>query len=336
MTNQQHRKTNQQHRKTNQQHRKTNQQRRGKNGTSSKILKKFIVNASGYNQSIMDFEPIYEKLRYRPNQIELGWQRVWSESGSNADGNILDYQIDNFDLGLGRFIVFQDFYSRFNKLFSKLSQQETQPELFHIPTDSDLHNFSSELGALTDNIIPLLPIYLNENNQSGIDAFANKLRQEGKPINLIPKDAQVNLTNFPSIDSLRVAFLRNTNIDKDCHVERLDIKGSLRYLNRLWRLARTDINTFPNLRIKNLHPMDYFIADHIDTLLDEANSARQRRSPSALIAMLMSTNNMLHKYVFNEHGAHFETVKKGIELLVLLTSPVAPHICAELWKSKKA
>jgi|GEM_PF-4246516 len=285
----------------------------------------------------MDIEPIYEKLRYRPELIEQYWQDVWNtqefEEQTKTQPNLEILISNKINLGHIRFLCFQDFYSRMHKFFSKLTIESLSLDTFSI-SNKKLAKHLNSTGSLTNGIIPLLNVYSNDQTTT-IDTFANKLRFEGKPVSITTFDSARYLDEV-SIDTIRTAFLRNTNINRDCHIERLDITGSSRFLNKLWRLARTDINTFPNLRNGDMVDIDYLISDETQSLIQQVNNARLRRSPNAVIAMLMKYNNTLRKYVFQQYGSHKPTIKSGIEVLILLTSPIAPHISAELWKNQNS
>ena len=284
----------------------------------------------------MEPVPLYEQLRYRPKEIEAKWRNNWqtnvadhtciSETTINKDNKSLN-------LGHARFFIFQDFYNRFQKYYNKLHDSPEQELVAErLCTQS---NFVTNLGCLTHQITPLLNIYTNGlENDLTINSFAAKLRKKGKPFSQQDVSYSNEFLSEVSIDTFRIAVLRNRKIEKDCHIENLDLEGSSRFLQRIWRLARTDINSFPNLRTGYPTDGDIAISEQTIQTLNEVTQAVVRRSPNAVIALLMGFNNQLHKYALSTEGAHKQTVQTAVEVLVLLLNPAAPHICAELYRTK--
>ena len=122
-------------------------------------------------------------------------------------------------------------------------------------------------------------------------------------------------------DTFRVYEMSMAPLDMDRPWETRAVVGSQRFLQRLWRNAIDEVTgelviseDEPDLATKKL------VARTIDGVTEDYTNMRLNTAIAKLI-------------VLNNHLTSIKAVpREAIEALVLMVSPVAPHIAEELWK----
>ena len=111
------------------------------------------------------------------------------------------------------------------------------------------------------------------------------------------------------------------------------IEGASRFLRRIWRLAHRHISAgaFTRVPLDNLNSAQKQLRHCIHAVIEHASrDISQHHKFNTAIAQVMTLTNVLEK-------APAETeldrclLQEGLETAVLLLSPIAPHICHELW-----
>lgn len=277
----------------------------------------------------MDIEPLYIKNRYDPQIIETKWQNIWAEEKPaqiETSQDLFAYS-DPYNLGHSRFYIFQDFYSRYLNLTNSFQEESHQNIVnYDIEPGSKEFNKILAIGGLTKKVTPLISVYSHNLEHINIDYFAKKLIS--KKSNL----PTIESVNPPSIDALRMAILRNTNIDKECKLDNLDLKGSERFIQRFWRLTRTDPMTFPNIRKTSKIKQDLLLEQELEEIFKQTHEALQRRSPHAYLALITGYLNKLYRYSQSTEGAHWETIDRTTKIIISLSSPAIPHTASEVWQ----
>jgi leucyl-tRNA synthetase len=126
-------------------------------------------------------------------------------------------------------------------------------------------------------------------------------------------------------DTVRMFVMFKAPPEKDLEWDDADVEGQFRFLNRVWRLvAEFAINqrSLDTITDKNLRRA---IHTAIKEISEDFGSDYQMNTA---IAELMKLSNALQDST-NKTSA---TYKEGIEALLQLMAPFAPHIAAELWE----
>ena len=129
-------------------------------------------------------------------------------------------------------------------------------------------------------------------------------------------------------DTARMFILFKAPPEKDLEWEDADVEGQFRFLNRVWRLATeqgTGGKTTPNSALskpeKELRRAIHFAIQAItEDLADEYQF-------NTAISEMMKLSNALTDAPCKESPVYAE----GIETLIKLLAPFAPHIAEELW-----
>ena len=111
------------------------------------------------------------------------------------------------------------------------------------------------------------------------------------------------------------------------------VEGAFRFLKRLWKLASTHINKdeTPELNIAALNDAQRNLRRKIHITIDKVNDDIGRRYTfNTAIAAVMEMVNALSRAELKDNNDH-AIMREGIEMAVLLLSPIVPHITDALW-----
>ena len=133
------------------------------------------------------------------------------------------------------------------------------------------------------------------------------------------------------IDTLRLAHLQAKHPGQDLDWEALSLNGCARFLERVWRLARTDRGDIARLRHGSHTEDDDDIDRQIQRFIIATTDAYQRRAYNTAVAHFMALVNSLYPYALSDGGPHDEVLALGIDSLLVALAPATPHIAAELW-----
>jgi len=141
-------------------------------------------------------------------------------------------------------------------------------------------------------------------------------------------------------DTVRLFILFAAPPKKDLEWSNLGIEGAARFLARLWRLGLiiadeiAEKNTYNN---KYLSPELNILHRKIhETIKKYTNDIKERFQFNTAIAALMELVNQISLVVQDKidkkNITRITILKKAIETVITLLSPIAPHITDELWK----
>jgi leucyl-tRNA synthetase len=139
-------------------------------------------------------------------------------------------------------------------------------------------------------------------------------------------------------DTTRLFCLFASPPEKDLEWSEQGVEGSFRFLNRLWRLAARFMGSIKNVRAYTGSPdelsgqfRDIYKKTH-HTIFRVTRDIEDRfhfnTGISAVMELLNAANNIESD---NLAGKNIEVMRFVIENIVLLLSPVVPHITEELW-----
>ncbi|MEG0873951.1 MAG: leucine--tRNA ligase [Clostridiales bacterium] len=133
-------------------------------------------------------------------------------------------------------------------------------------------------------------------------------------------------------DTARLFILFAAPPEKDLEWNDSAVEGCYRFLNRVWRLVTANAQAKKGYDIANLTKEDKDIRRLIHTIMKKVtDDISQRFNFNTAISAIMELTNGMVSY--GENPKHKDgLVKEGIETIVLLLSPFAPHITEELWE----
>jgi leucyl-tRNA synthetase len=142
-------------------------------------------------------------------------------------------------------------------------------------------------------------------------------------------------------DTARMFILFKAPPEKDLEWDEADVEGQFRFLNRVWRLVTEygeQRNSVPNAQPSRQH-------DHVKASNLSKNEKELRRSIHMAIAAV--TEDLEGEYQFNTAVSELMKLSnaltdtpckdspvytEGIQALLILLAPFAPHIAEELWQ----
>ncbi len=135
-------------------------------------------------------------------------------------------------------------------------------------------------------------------------------------------------------DTARLFILFASPPERDLEWSDQGVEGAFRFLNRVWRLVDTYLPLIQGEHEAEDTPRDeascqLYRKIH-QTIKKVSEDIEGRFNFNTAISAIMELSNMLGSYR-EEAAPHLETVREGLETLLLLLSPFAPHITEELW-----
>ena len=133
-------------------------------------------------------------------------------------------------------------------------------------------------------------------------------------------------------DTARMFILFKAPPEKDLEWEDADVEGQSRFLNKVWRSV-FDFSTQPrrNVRTKNVASLtkpEKELRRAIHTAIKEVTEDLEGEYQfNTAVSELMKLRNFLDDVTSKDSSVYAE----GIQTLVLLLAPFAPHISEELW-----
>jgi leucyl-tRNA synthetase len=111
------------------------------------------------------------------------------------------------------------------------------------------------------------------------------------------------------------------------------IEGGRRFLGRLWRLGLNDVAQ-ATIVDRQPTPADDEIQRATHRLIDRVDGDFARWSYNTAVAAVMEFTNALYRYVQSPEGARGPTLDEAVDTMLLLLTPMVPHITAELWEQR--
>ena len=144
------------------------------------------------------------------------------------------------------------------------------------------------------------------------------------------------LINLYGADTVRLFSMFASPPEQSLEWSNEGVKGSHKFLNKLWKLSLTLINQKIHKRKRtiNIKPLEVKLNQTIKKVSDDFE---RRNSFNTAIAAIMELLNFIPKELINNEISEDERkiFKKIIDSSLLMLSPIAPHITHELWKKLK-
>ncbi len=131
-------------------------------------------------------------------------------------------------------------------------------------------------------------------------------------------------------DTARMFVLFKAPPEKDLEWEDADVEGQFRFLNRVWRLVTSvdNMDAINRVTTKELNKAEKELRRAIHTAIKEVTEDLQGDYQfNTAISELMKLSNALADASCKDSPIYVE----GIQTLVMLLAPFAPHITEELW-----
>lgn len=133
-------------------------------------------------------------------------------------------------------------------------------------------------------------------------------------------------------DTARMFILFKAPPEKDLEWDDADVEGQYRFLNRVWRLVTQFAEDNPPrqpLETTNLSKQEKELRRAIHTAIREVSEdLRDEYQFNTAVSELMKLSNALNDADCQKSAVY----REGVETLVKLMAPFAPHITEELWQ----
>lgn len=148
-------------------------------------------------------------------------------------------------------------------------------------------------------------------------------------------DPQTLIDKFGA-DTVRLFIMFAAPPEQSLEWSDTGVEGAFRFLKRLWRLISTHINEHgltqnkPNYESLNEKQKTLRRQTH-ETIAKVTDDLKRRYTFNTAIAAIMELVNALSQYEATEATDH-AIKQEAIEAIVLMLSPIVPHITHELWQ----
>ncbi|MEO1743371.1 MAG: leucine--tRNA ligase [Cyanobacteria bacterium J06629_9] len=136
------------------------------------------------------------------------------------------------------------------------------------------------------------------------------------------------------VDTARMFILFKAPPEKDLEWDDADVEGQFRFLNRVWRLVmahaeeNADVNRIADIDASNLDKTEKDLRRATHTAIKEiTEDIEEGYQFNTAVSELMKLSNALNDAKEKSTAVYAE----GIQTLVVLLAPFAPHIADELW-----
>ncbi|BAS28526.1 leucyl-tRNA synthetase [Limnochorda pilosa] len=136
-------------------------------------------------------------------------------------------------------------------------------------------------------------------------------------------------------DTARLFILFAAPPENDLEWSEAGVEGASRFLQRVWRLAAewapvVERASRLDASVLDRNERDVHRTIH-ETLRKVTGDIEERFSLNTSISALMSLVNRLYQYKEETPAVRPELAREGLETLVLMLAPFAPHLAEELW-----
>lgn len=149
----------------------------------------------------------------------------------------------------------------------------------------------------------------------------------------------IEILDAQGADALRLAHLQVKPPQDNVDWEDFQVEGCAKFLARVWRLAVWDSEVFGTIQPSDrpASPPDHDIASATHRFIHKVTADLDKWSYNTAVAACMEFTNTLYKYVqspeiANLGGPQAEISAAATDALLLVLSPMVPHIAAELWE----
>ena len=165
---------------------------------------------------------------------------------------------------------------------------------------------------------------LDPDTKDKLDVFYEKM-SKSKYNGVAPEDVIADY----GVDTARMFAMFKAPPEKDLEWDDADVEGQYRFLNRVWTLV-TNFNGATATDSSNLSKDEKDLRRAVHTAIKEiSEDLTGDYQFNTAVSELMKLSNALKDAKCEKSPVY----KEGIETLVLLLAPFAPHIAEELWHS---
>ena len=165
----------------------------------------------------------------------------------------------------------------------------------------------------------------------------NTVKMSKSKKNVVDPEA---LVNRYGADTVRMFCLFASPPERDLEWSDQGVEGSFRFINRVWRLLEENLEAISSVEIydgektisgpvKDLHRKTH------QTIKKVTNDVEDRFHFNTAISAIMELVNDINKLLSNNevnHELQWSVIREAVETVVLLLSPIVPHITEEMWR----
>lgn len=139
-------------------------------------------------------------------------------------------------------------------------------------------------------------------------------------------------------DTARLFILFAAPPEKDLEWSDAGVEGAERFLNRIWRLVAENIDELKEKKVKTidmavLGKKEKELYQQLNICIKRVTGDLETRMNfNTAISAIMELSNAIYHYLNDTEEADYELLKVVIDKMLLLLSPFAPHMTAELWE----
>jgi len=145
------------------------------------------------------------------------------------------------------------------------------------------------------------------------------------------------------VDTARMFVLFKAPPEKDLEWDEADVEGQFRFLNRVWNLLgnylernRPESPVDPSPATEGMTKAEKLLRKAIHTAIKEISLDLEGDYQfNTAISEMMKLSNALYDYGSGGGDKNSPVYLEGIETLILLLAPFAPHMAEELWANIK-
>ncbi len=149
-----------------------------------------------------------------------------------------------------------------------------------------------------------------------------------------------DLLNKYGADTARVFCLFASPPERDLEWSDAGVEGAFRFLNRVWRMVLDNLTLIKDVElpedgalILNDKELISFRRKIHETIKRVTNDIEERFHFNTAISAIMELVNTIYQVNIDKNNrVSLSILKEGINSVILLLSPFAPHICEELWE----
>jgi len=146
-----------------------------------------------------------------------------------------------------------------------------------------------------------------------------------------------DIINTYGADTARLFILFAAPPERDLEWSDQGVEGAYRFLNRIWRLvcecSELDLKANPSQGLADLTEADKNLRRKTHaTIKKVSEDIEERYNFNTAISAIMELSNAINSYRSDKNQINPAVLKEAVDNLLILLSPITPHICEELWK----
>ncbi|MFH1623696.1 MAG: leucine--tRNA ligase [Pseudomonadota bacterium] len=148
-----------------------------------------------------------------------------------------------------------------------------------------------------------------------------------------------DIINKYGADTTRLFILFTSPPERDLDWSDQGVEGAFRFLNRVWRMVAGNLEKIKDLQpyaggeplpdnLRNLRRKTH------QTIKKATEDIEERFHFNTAISAIMELVNAIYQFDIESEGDHLSlsVFREAIQTVIILLSPVVPHICEELWE----